>query len=109
MNDDEKLLSLDDAYAIGNQVVEMADRVRKMQVISPGATAAWGLDLDGHRYVVSIEIDTSAILEPATSEAPKADSPPLGRVDAHGNPIPWAKEHDYFMGFDPENPDIPTD
>lgn len=31
------------------------------------------------------------------------------RKDAHGNPIPWSQEHDYFMGFDPENPDIPTD
>lgn len=31
------------------------------------------------------------------------------RLDANGNTIPWAKEHDYFMGFDPDNPDIPTD
>ena len=31
------------------------------------------------------------------------------RRDTKGNIIPWAKEHDYFMGFDPENPDIPTD
>lgn len=33
----------------------------------------------------------------------------LVRKDANGDPIPWAKEHDYFMAFDPENPDIPTD
>lgn len=32
-----------------------------------------------------------------------------GRHAANGEPIPWAKEHDYFMGFDPDNPDIPTD
>lgn len=31
------------------------------------------------------------------------------RKDANGNTIPWSKEHDYFMGFDPENPDVPTD
>jgi len=31
------------------------------------------------------------------------------RRDAKGRVIPWTKEHDYFMGFDPENPDIPTD
>lgn len=31
------------------------------------------------------------------------------RKDAQGNPIPWDKKHDYFMGFDPANPDIPTD
>lgn len=31
------------------------------------------------------------------------------RRDANGNKIPWDKEHDYFMGFDPDNPDLPTD
>lgn len=31
------------------------------------------------------------------------------REDANGNIIPWDEEHDYFMAFDPENPDIPTD
>ncbi len=31
------------------------------------------------------------------------------RKDANGNDIPWAKEHDYFMGFDPDNPDVPVD
>lgn len=31
------------------------------------------------------------------------------RRDAKGNTIPWAKQHDYFMGFDPDNPDVPTD
>lgn len=31
------------------------------------------------------------------------------RRDANGDLIPWAKEHDYFMAFDPENPDVPTD
>lgn len=35
--------------------------------------------------------------------------PKSTRRDAKGNIIPWAKEHDYFMGFDPENPDVPTD
>lgn len=37
----------------------------------------------------------------------KINSP--ARFDAKGDPIPWAKEHDYFMGFDPDNPDVPTD
>lgn len=36
-----------------------------------------------------------------------ATTPP--RRDAKGNIIPWTKEHDYFMGFDPDNPDVPTD
>jgi len=31
------------------------------------------------------------------------------RKDAKGNEIPWAMEHDYFMAFDPDNPDVPTD
>jgi hypothetical protein len=34
---------------------------------------------------------------------------PQPRKDANGNPIPWAKEHDYFMAFDPNDPDTPTD
>ena len=31
------------------------------------------------------------------------------RKDAKGDPSPWDEKHDYFMGFDPDNPDIPTD
>lgn len=31
------------------------------------------------------------------------------RKDRDGWNIPWSEEHDYFMGFDPNNPDIPTD
>jgi len=31
------------------------------------------------------------------------------RMDANGNPIPWPESADYFMAFDPANPDIPTD
>lgn len=31
------------------------------------------------------------------------------RRDADGNIIPWAEEHDYFMAFDPENPNLPMD
>jgi len=31
------------------------------------------------------------------------------RLDANGDPIPWDEQHDYFMAFDPKNPDIPTD
>lgn len=43
-------------------------------------------------------------------ESPWKAPPPLAlRIDADGDPIPWGQEHDYFMAFDPENPDIPTD
>jgi len=31
------------------------------------------------------------------------------RRDAKGNLIPWDEEHDYFMAFDPANPDLPMD
>jgi chromosome segregation ATPase len=40
----------------------------------------------------------------------RLDEPlPELRRDANGDPIPWPKDADYFMGFDPENPDTPTD
>lgn len=39
----------------------------------------------------------------------KIFDPNSKRRDAKGNIIPWAEEHDYFMGFDPNNPDVPTD
>lgn len=31
------------------------------------------------------------------------------RKDINGNIISWPEEADYFMAFDPDNPDIPTD
>lgn len=31
------------------------------------------------------------------------------RRDANGDAIPWPQSADYFMAFDPDNPDVPTD
>lgn len=46
-----------DLIAIGEKVVEMADRVEKMDRVSPGCGAAWTFEMDGIRYRCSLKID----------------------------------------------------
>jgi hypothetical protein len=49
--------------------------------------------------------NNSALAAPVGDQTSK----PKVRRDANGNPIPWGPEHDDFMAFDPENPDVPLD
>lgn len=56
MNDDEALLSFDDAYAIGAKVAEMADRVKVGHKILPGTQAKWGFTMDGTRFEVVVTV-----------------------------------------------------
>lgn len=51
---DDPLLSFADAYAIGEKIVEMADRVRSIDPAVPGAVAKWGFELDGDRFEVAL-------------------------------------------------------
>ena len=62
-----------------------------------------------HTHSIEITLDDIKELmrENIVIETPKLDK--KSRIDANGNSIPWSSDHDYFMGFDPENPDIPTD
>lgn len=45
------------AYAIGEKVLEMADRLSPVDRVVPGSRANWALEVDGVRYslVMSVE------------------------------------------------------
>jgi hypothetical protein len=58
MSDDDAMLSFSDAYAIGEKIVEMADRVRVGSKIVPGAQAKWGFEMDGDRFEVIVSLPT---------------------------------------------------
>jgi len=53
---DETLLSFEDAYEIASKVVDMAERVREIDKITPGARATWGMEMDGAKYRVIVEV-----------------------------------------------------
>lgn len=44
--DDEGILGFDAAYQIGERIVEMADRVRKLDPMVPGAQARCEIEID---------------------------------------------------------------
>lgn len=54
--DDDGLLGLDDASGIGFQIVEMADRVKAMHAIVPGAVARWKFKMDDIEYDVAVAV-----------------------------------------------------
>jgi hypothetical protein len=41
---------LDPKAAIGAKVIEMADRLRPMTLVVPGAKAHWSFEMDGTKY-----------------------------------------------------------
>jgi len=53
-DNDDALLSIDDAAEIGFKVVEMADRVRKIHQVAPGTRAKWRFDIDDVSYDVLV-------------------------------------------------------
>jgi len=54
--DDDALLSVDDAAAIGFKIADMADRVRPMHALVPGARAQWRFEMDDVAYVVTVAV-----------------------------------------------------
>ncbi|MFG1270803.1 hypothetical protein V5F40_22895 [Xanthobacter sp. DSM 14520] len=49
-------LGADDAMTIGIRVVEMADRVKAMHTMLPGAQASWAFEMDGTRFGVVVTV-----------------------------------------------------
>ncbi|ORE93224.1 hypothetical protein [Aurantimonas sp. 22II-16-19i] len=47
-------LSVDDAFNIAGKIVEMAERVRKLDVAVPGARAKWFFEVDDDRFEVNV-------------------------------------------------------
>ncbi|WP_126977449.1 hypothetical protein [Frigidibacter oleivorans] len=47
----------DDASEIGWKIIEMAERLRGMNSVVPGAVAKWAFEMDGRRYKVSIVVE----------------------------------------------------
>lgn len=51
---DDGITSFEDAASIGFKIVEMAERVAKMEPIMPGSQAAWAFEIDDVRYEVFV-------------------------------------------------------
>lgn len=49
-------LGADDAMVVGIKVVEMADRVKAMHAMLPGAQASWAFEMDGTRFGVVVTV-----------------------------------------------------
>lgn len=45
------------AIAIGSKVVEMADRLKVVSAVVPGAQVTWAFELDGTRFKVTVRVD----------------------------------------------------
>ncbi|KKX29199.1 hypothetical protein [Rhizobium sp. LC145] len=50
-------VGFDDIQAIGEKIVEMADRVKVVHAAMPGAQAAWAFEMDGTRYRVVVTVE----------------------------------------------------
>lgn len=63
--DDDGILSLNEAAEIGFRIVDMADRVRRVDPAVPGTKATWTFDMDGERYRVELTRVRTAKAKPA--------------------------------------------
>ena len=92
----------------------MTDLAEAVKVIERIRRHAERCDISHRDIIIEIAGEADAFLSSVKAETDPAPATPepepsKPRRDAKGNIIPWAKEHDYFMAFDPENPDVPTD
>lgn len=44
------------AGEIGQKVIDMAERVKKLDPVVPGTRAKWGFEMDGTRYEVVVRV-----------------------------------------------------
>lgn len=56
LTEGEGLLALSDAVALGTKLAEMADRVKVMHAVIPGAQASWGFDVDDTHFKVVVTV-----------------------------------------------------
>lgn len=51
---DDDMLGWSDAHQIGEKIVEMCDRVRKIDPVVPGAQAKWGIEIDDIQFEIIV-------------------------------------------------------
>lgn len=57
MDDEDDLCSdFEAAYRVGSKVIEMAERVLVAHKCAPGSSAAWGFEMDGTRFEVTLKV-----------------------------------------------------
>ncbi|WP_417423565.1 hypothetical protein [Hoeflea sp.] len=50
------------AFRIGMKVIEMADRLKPVQSVCPGAVASWAFEIDEVRFKVTVAVDQAPAL-----------------------------------------------
>lgn len=55
---DPGITSLEDQDEIASKIIEMADRVKVMHSVLPGAQATWVFELDDTEYRVVVSVNT---------------------------------------------------
>ncbi len=53
---EDTILDHGDAADVGYKVVEMADKVRKMEPMAPGVEASWVFTVDGLDFEVRVKV-----------------------------------------------------
>lgn len=56
VRDDQELDDFDAAYALGQKVLEMADRLKVIEHITPGAAASYGFSIDDTRFQLTMKV-----------------------------------------------------
>jgi hypothetical protein len=54
-SDDDSLLGWGDAYAVGEKIVEMCDRVKKLDKVAPGVQAKWVIGIEDDEFEVVVQ------------------------------------------------------
>ncbi|MEW4459475.1 hypothetical protein AB1K42_15390 [Roseibium algicola] len=60
-------VSIDDLVAVGEKVIEMAERIKPVHKVMPGAQAAWSFEDENTRFNVTVTVSDP---DPATAAAP---------------------------------------
>lgn len=55
-DEDEPMLSFDDAYNIASKIIEMADRVKAANAAVPGVEAKWFFESEDTRFKVVLRV-----------------------------------------------------
>lgn len=53
---DPEYVDDEDVLAIGDKILEMADRVKVMHAACPGTVASWAFEMDGQRFAVRVSV-----------------------------------------------------
>lgn len=50
------IVGIGDLATLGQKLVEMCDRVARIDPVVPGAVAKWGFDIDGKSFEVAVKV-----------------------------------------------------